>query len=476
METLQTPTDEIKNENDDIGCETSKKVDATTNTQELLRFEGKVTPEQELSASVARKRRNISKKRSESAHRPRDVTPARELLEKPNDDEEERPIIPERKLKKTNSNNNSKHNENNENDDQQEKIEKKKTGNKEIINEQQNKNNEKTKNDKSLELKGLKETTNGQETLDKLKNTLTLPREKPARLKRDSKLLMKKRSQSAPRPASEELGSKDDLQEQKTKLKQEKEILESTIKMQDVTHANNEKIHKLIEDFKQAQIKSAATEIVTPDYVSSSEESTEEPLNTEGVRRRKPYAPAAQQYLERRRLEKGLSTDSEKASESLKQKRMTFKELRHHWKQYKAVNTTECERIRLLRNKCMSEIGLIMIFCGLGGIVFKFTEGAFENFYKCGVKRVKRDFIEILWRGSHNLKEEDWKSLARTKLRDFEEQLHTAHEAGVHTYSGQRAWTFLNGIIYCLTIITTIGEFPISYFHVLSHANNIKTI
>lgn len=90
--------------------------------------------------------------------------------------------------------------------------------------------------------------------------------------------------------------------------------------------------------------------------------------------------------------------------------------------------------------------------------MFKFTEGAFENFYKCGVKRVKRDFIDTLWRGSHHLREDDWKDLARTKLRDFEEQLHTAHEAGVTSYSGQRSWSFLNAVVYAITIVTTIGE------------------
>lgn len=90
--------------------------------------------------------------------------------------------------------------------------------------------------------------------------------------------------------------------------------------------------------------------------------------------------------------------------------------------------------------------------------MFKFTEGTFETYYKCGVKRVKRDFIDLLWTKSHNLREEDWKSLARSRLRKFEEELHSAHEAGMTDYSGMRSWSFLNGIVYCLTILTTIGE------------------
>lgn len=55
--------------------------------------------------------------------------------------------------------------------------------------------------------------------------------------------------------------------------------------------------------------------------------------------------------------------------------------------------------------------------------------------------------------------EDDWKSLARSKLRGFEEELHVAHEAGLTSYSGLKAWTFINGVAYCMTIVTTIGEF-----------------
>lgn len=62
-------------------------------------------------------------------------------------------------------------------------------------------------------------------------------------------------------------------------------------------------------------------------------------------------------------------------------------------------------------------------------------------------------FLSIKYR------EDDWKSMARKKLRMFEEELHAAHEAGMTSYSGMKAWTFLNSVIYCLTVVTTIGNF-----------------
>ncbi|CAD1474337.1 unnamed protein product, partial [Heterotrigona itama] len=136
----------------------------------------------------------------------------------------------------------------------------------------------------------------------------------------------------------------------------------------------------------------------------------------------------------------------------------TMKDVVQEFKAFVAQNPKQAEIVRGLRNRCMSELMLVMIYCGLGAFIFRFTEGAFETFYKCGVKRVKRDFLDSLWNYSHNLREDDWKSMARRKLMEFEEQLHTAHEAGVHTYSGQRSWSFLNAVVYCLTVITTIGE------------------
>ncbi|XP_047365639.1 uncharacterized protein LOC124955363 isoform X2 [Vespa velutina] len=161
-------------------------------------------------------------------------------------------------------------------------------------------------------------------------------------------------------------------------------------------------------------------------------------------------------------------TNSEKEHINIQEK-VTFldflralKDIASELKAFMTQNPIEMRIIRKMRNRCIAQLILIMIYCGLGAFVFRFTEGAFETFYKCGVKRVKRDFLDSLWNYSHNLREDDWKSLARRKLMEFEEQLHTAHEAGVHTYSGQRSWTFLNAVVYCLTVITTIGYGHIS--------------
>ncbi|XP_011645668.1 trichohyalin-like [Pogonomyrmex barbatus] len=139
-----------------------------------------------------------------------------------------------------------------------------------------------------------------------------------------------------------------------------------------------------------------------------------------------------------------------------------LRDIVNEFKIFVAQNPRETTIIRQLRNRCIAGLLLVIIYCGLGGFIFRFVEGAFETFYKCGVKRVKRDFLDSLWNYSHNLREDDWKSMARKKLMEFEEQLHTAHEAGLHSYSGQKSWSFLNAVAYCLTVITTIGYGHIS--------------
>lgn len=53
---------------------------------------------------------------------------------------------------------------------------------------------------------------------------------------------------------------------------------------------------------------------------------------------------------------------------------------------------------------CMSGLLMLMMYCGMGGIIFRYIEGNFEILNKTGVKRVKRDFIDQLWLSSHNLR------------------------------------------------------------------------
>ncbi|XP_017092645.2 uncharacterized protein [Drosophila bipectinata] len=132
-------------------------------------------------------------------------------------------------------------------------------------------------------------------------------------------------------------------------------------------------------------------------------------------------------------------------------------EARHEWRRLKLDYPQRVEEMRLIRNKCVSHCICLAMLLGFGGLMFRYTEGASEDIYKCQVRKVKRDFIDNLWDVSHNMREDDWKSLARQKLRKFEDELNTLAELGLRRFPGQRSWNFVNCFIFCWTVITTIG-------------------
>ena len=69
------------------------------------------------------------------------------------------------------------------------------------------------------------------------------------------------------------------------------------------------------------------------------------------------------------------------------------------------------------------------------------------------IRNMLRENIEMV-----NFREEDWKSMARIRLRKFEEELQAAIEGGMNTYSGHTTWNFVNAVLYCFDISTTIGK------------------
>lgn len=160
------------------------------------------------------------------------------------------------------------------------------------------------------------------------------------------------------------------------------------------------------------------------------------------------------------------------------------------WRQFRAVHPTQVQLLRSHIKRCFCMLVVMTIFCGLGGILFRYIEGNFESMYKCGVKRIRRNFIDDLWQASHNhrldnrfflfqscismflifvgYREDEWKSKARSQLKLFEEELQVAFEAGVKSYSGLTAWNFVNSVLYCLTVVTTIGNFA-TFAYITQH-------
>lgn len=84
--------------------------------------------------------------------------------------------------------------------------------------------------------------------------------------------------------------------------------------------------------------------------------------------------------------------------------KVLLKEAIQVWRIHKIKNISQWRIIKHGMRSCMAKLLILVIYCGLGGLLFRFVEGNFENIYKCSVKRVKRDFIDQLWQSSHNLR------------------------------------------------------------------------
>lgn len=85
-------------------------------------------------------------------------------------------------------------------------------------------------------------------------------------------------------------------------------------------------------------------------------------------------------------------------------RRILFTESPLVWQQVIELHQQEWHQMMRIRNRCIANFLLLCIFFGFGGLLFRFIEGTFENFYKCGVRRVKRDFVDHLWSSSHDLR------------------------------------------------------------------------
>lgn len=83
------------------------------------------------------------------------------------------------------------------------------------------------------------------------------------------------------------------------------------------------------------------------------------------------------------------------------------------WRQLVAAHPKEVLQIRAQFKRCFCMLMVMLILCGLGGLIFRYLEGNWESMYKCGTKRIHRTFIDDLWKYSHNLRFEsfNYKSL-----------------------------------------------------------------
>ncbi|XP_058170477.1 uncharacterized protein LOC131285636 [Anopheles ziemanni] len=241
-------------------------------------------------------------------------------------------------------------------------------------------------------------------------------------------------------PEEPEAGTKPS-QEQQEKVEKEPEMVLTQRRVAGKEQGDKtEEKNEMMERSKEMESKGEANPVETID----SKDATAIVKDVKGKLRRRPLVP----YVEKPGEVFGWGEIG--------------KEMVDLWRDFLDDHPEDIVRMRVQVNHCLFYFGVMVLLCGIGGIVFRLTEGTFESQYKCGVKRVKREFIDHLWLSSHNQREEDWKLSARNRLRKFEEELQIAFEAGMKSYSGNTAWNFINGVIYSLTVVSTIGYGHIS--------------
>uniref|UniRef100_A0A182QQG7 Potassium channel domain-containing protein n=1 Tax=Anopheles farauti TaxID=69004 RepID=A0A182QQG7_9DIPT len=231
-----------------------------------------------------------------------------------------------------------------------------------------------------------------------------------------------------------------------------------------------EKEPEMVLTHRKVTVPKEATETEKPEEHEPRKESLEKDTNNEAgketngivaVEQADDKAHGKEDGLKTRQRRRPLALYVERPGDVFSWRELT-KEWYEMWQDFLDDQPDEIVRMRVQVNHCLFYFAVMVLLCGIGGIAFRLTEGTFESQYKCGVKRVKREFIDQLWLSSHSQREEDWKLTARNRLRKFEEELQIAFEAGMKTYSGNTAWNFVNGVIYSLTVVSTIGYGHIS--------------
>ncbi|XP_031766319.2 uncharacterized protein LOC113520202 [Galleria mellonella] len=114
-----------------------------------------------------------------------------------------------------------------------------------------------------------------------------------------------------------------------------------------------------------------------------------------------------------------------------------------------------------------SQIGLVIlvvIYVLLGAVLFEYLESGPEVQKRSAIQRSREECLKELWAITERLNvlyERNWTRLVHEQLRKFETSIVAAARQSTEAQPPELAlnskWTFSGSIIYCITLITTIG-------------------
>ncbi|KAL0883349.1 hypothetical protein ABMA27_016756 [Loxostege sticticalis] len=120
----------------------------------------------------------------------------------------------------------------------------------------------------------------------------------------------------------------------------------------------------------------------------------------------------------------------------------------------------------LARAAC-SQIGLVIlvvVYVLLGAVLFEYLESGPEVQKRSAIQRSREECLKELWAITERLNvlyERNWTRLVHEQLRKFESSIVAAARQSPEAQPPELAldskWTFSGALIYCITLITTIG-------------------
>ncbi|XP_047991516.1 TWiK family of potassium channels protein 18-like [Leguminivora glycinivorella] len=114
-----------------------------------------------------------------------------------------------------------------------------------------------------------------------------------------------------------------------------------------------------------------------------------------------------------------------------------------------------------------SQLGLVMlvaVYVVLGALLFEYLESGPEVQQRSAIQRSREECLKELWAITERLNvlyERNWTRLVHEQLRKFESSIvaaaRQASDVQPQELTLESKWTFSGALIYCITLITTIG-------------------
>ncbi|GIY63299.1 uncharacterized protein CDAR_272371 [Caerostris darwini] len=124
---------------------------------------------------------------------------------------------------------------------------------------------------------------------------------------------------------------------------------------------------------------------------------------------------------------------------------------------------------RVLLTHLFSHVGLCGLVVGyavVGALIFESLEAPHELSQRSAIQGYRERCLKDLWNITETMNvfyEKNWTFLVGMKLRQFENDI--VHAVKNEGYDGKESsskdvqWSFSGALLYCITVITTIGEY-----------------